>query len=118
MDREEAIKILQNPPRVYDEKMWEALDMAIEALKNKNEWIPVRWHEITEEEREREDYPKYWERYLDCEMPDDGEDILTMTKYGVIADIGYNDYEYYLESGRDWIDDVTAWMPFPEPYKE
>lgn len=118
MNREEAIKILQNPPRVYDEKMWEALDMAIEALENKNEWIPVKWHEITEEEREREEYPKYWKVYLDCEMPEDGEEILVTTKYGVIADIGYNDYEYYLESGRDWIDDVTAWMSFPEPYKE
>ena len=32
MTREEAIKALKNPPRVYDEDMWTALDMAIEAL--------------------------------------------------------------------------------------
>ena len=32
MTREEAIKVLKNPPRVYDEDMWTALDMAIEAL--------------------------------------------------------------------------------------
>lgn len=36
MNREEAIKILQNPPRVYDEKMWEAIDMAIEVLSEQN----------------------------------------------------------------------------------
>ena len=34
LKREEAIKILQNPPSAYDEKMWEALDMAIEALSS------------------------------------------------------------------------------------
>lgn len=34
LNREEAIKILQNPPSAYDEKMWEALDMAIKALSS------------------------------------------------------------------------------------
>ena len=34
MTKEEAIKILQNPPSAYDEKMWEALDMAIKALSS------------------------------------------------------------------------------------
>ena len=37
MTREEAIKILQNPPRAYDEKMWQALQMAIEALQAKTD---------------------------------------------------------------------------------
>lgn len=32
MTREEAIKVLKNPPRVYNEDMWTALDMAIVAL--------------------------------------------------------------------------------------
>lgn len=32
MTREEAIKVLKNPPRVYDEDMWTALGMAIDAL--------------------------------------------------------------------------------------
>lgn len=36
MNKEEAIKILKNPPRVYDEKMWEALDTAIEVLSEQN----------------------------------------------------------------------------------
>lgn len=96
----------------------EALDMAIEALKNKNEWIPVKWHEITEEERKCEEYPKHWKIYLDCEMPEDDEEILVTTKYGVGADVNYKDYEYYLESGLDWADDIIAWRHFPEPYKE
>lgn len=33
MTKEEAIKVLKNPPRVYDEEMWAALDMAIEVRK-------------------------------------------------------------------------------------
>lgn len=34
MTKEEAIKVLKNPPRVYDEDMWTALDMAIEVLSD------------------------------------------------------------------------------------
>lgn len=33
MKREEAIEILKNPPMAFNEKMFEALDMAIEALQ-------------------------------------------------------------------------------------
>ena len=25
---------------------------------------------------------------------------------------------FSLDSGYDWIDDVVAWMPLPEPYRE
>ena len=34
MSKEEAIKILKNPPSTYDEKMWEALDIAIKSLSS------------------------------------------------------------------------------------
>lgn len=27
-------------------------------------------------------------------------------------------YGYELDSGHDWIEDVIAWMPLPEPYRE
>ena len=32
MDRKEAIRILENPPMAFYEKMWQALQMAIESL--------------------------------------------------------------------------------------
>ena len=83
-----------------------------------NGWIPIKAHPATEEERESCPDIDYW---LDCEMPDDGQEILVTVKHknwiGVEKDVCYVDSEYSLESGYDW-DDIIAWMPLPEPYKE
>jgi len=96
---------------------FDAVETAIESL-NETRWIPVKWHEITEEEREREGYPKDWVVYIDCEMPCDKQEILVQTKSGYIRwDVCYEDGEFSLDSGWDWIDDIVAWMPLPEPYK-
>ena len=85
-------------------------------------WIPVRWHEITKEEREKEGYPEDWGVHLDCPLPCDGDEILvTVKSHGgnyVEKDVCYVDEGWYLDSGYDWVDDVIAWMPLPEPYKE
>lgn len=84
---------------------------------NPQKWIPVKWHNITEEEREREGYPEEWLIYMDCKMPDDGQEILITTKKGYVEkDICYYDDCYSLDSGYDWIDDVIAWRELPEPY--
>lgn len=87
------------------------------------EWIPVKWHEITAEEREKEGYPAEWQIHLDCVLPNDGDEIL-ITVYSknsepyVEKDLCYVDDGWYLDSGYDWVDDVIAWAPLPEPYKE
>ena len=82
------------------------------------EWIPVKYHEITEEEREENGYPKDWVYLLDCEMPQDEQEILVQVKNGEIRwDVCYLDDGFSLDSGWDWADDVVAWMPLPEPYK-
>lgn len=81
-------------------------------------WIPVKWHEITDEERNREGYPKDWVTYIDCEMPCDEQEILVQTKNGYIRwDVCYEDGEFSLDSGWDWVEDIVAWMPLPEPYE-
>lgn len=83
------------------------------------EWIPIKWHEITDEEREREGYPKDWVVHIDCDMPNDGDEILVQTKNGYIRwDVCYEDGEFSLDSGWDWIEDIVAWMPLPEPYRK
>lgn len=90
-------------------------------LMEQTRWIPVKWHEITDEEREREDYPKEWACYIDCIMPYDGQRILITTKGGFVElDECYSDdgCTFSLDSGYDWVDDVVAWMPLPEPYKQ
>lgn len=118
MTREEAEKEIRD---VFTE-VWG--DKIIKALKQEPcedaGWIPVKWHEITDEERKQNEYPKEWAVYLDCIMPDDEQEILTTTKGGYIEfDTCFHDgCGYSLDSARDWIADITAWMPLPKPYKE
>ena len=97
----------------------EEREKVIEALKSKS-WTPVKYHEITDEERWENDFPKEWAVLLDNPMPEDGEEILISTKSGFVKeDVNYeDDLGNYLDSGYDWVDDVTAWMPMPKPYEE
>ena len=76
----------------------------------------IIWHEVikrppTEEEKEAFDCePEY---ILDCEMPDDEQEILIVTGWGVDTDICGIDEGYYLENRGDW-DDVIAWEEIPK----
>ena len=92
----------------------------------KFDWIPVTYRAMTEEEEkdacERlgvdhlEDYEK---RMFTCQLPEDGQEILISTHWGVSLDTCDidPDYGYGLENNGDW-DGVLAWMPLPEPYKK
>lgn len=101
---EEAIDIL------YDEGWIQRHDK--ELLESR--WTPIKIRELTEEERKENDECICF--MFDCPMPEDEQEILISTKYGVEFDTCYFDEGYYLDSGRDW-DEVHAWMPLPEPYK-
>ena len=68
------------------------------------------------EEDEKIDFPDATFMF-DCPMPENGEEILITSKYGVEFDTCYNDDGYYLDSNRSW-DEVLAWMPLPEAYKK
>ena len=126
---EQAITVLNtlyNNPLLSDIHR-QALEVGIMAIKaasnaeNPNKWIPVKWHEITDEEREREGYPKDWACHLDSIMPYDGQRILITTKGGFVElDECYSDdgCTFSLDSGYDWIDDVVAWCELPQPYKQ
>lgn len=82
-------------------------------------WIPVKWHEITEEERTEEGYSDDIVAVFDCEMPDDNQEILVTTTHGYVnQDVCYIDDGYSLDSGWDWIEDIVAWMPMPKPWRE
>ena len=87
---------------------------------NKSEWIPVEYHQITKEERQENDYPKDWVYCIDSPMPEEGQEILITTNAGYVEkDTCYDDGDgYYTDSGYDWFEDITAWMPLPEPYKK
>lgn len=101
------------------------VDDAIEIVKRaaveyNNGWIIVKYHKITDEEREENCLSDDIAYCLDCKMPDDEEEILITRKwkdgYIVEHDMCIVDDEYSLESGLDWID-VIAWQPLPAPYQ-
>lgn len=87
-------------------------------------WIPVKWHKITEDERKKEGYPVEWDIYLDGLLPNDGDEILITVSggngntYVEKDECCEDDNGLYLDGGYDWVEDVIAWMPLPEPYKE
>ncbi len=110
---------IRNPKMLVKDDAFYILESLPSAEPKTGRWIPIKWHEITDEEREREGYPKDWVVYIDCDMPSDGDEILVQTKSGYIRwDVCYEDGEFSLDSGWDWIEDIVAWMPLPEPYRE
>ena len=117
---------------IVQDEVWDDLD---ELLTNKfaiqiinklaeeynNGWIPFTQRELTEEEKEH--YGNEIEFMLDCKLPEEDEEILVTSKYKdklyVDTDIFMRDgSECYLDSGRDLVTDVIAWMPLPAPYKK
>ena len=76
-------------------------------------WIPFTRRPMTEEEQE--DYPNCT-FIFDCDLPDDGDEILVSSGRFVWMDTFCNDDGCYLDGGDD-IDEDMAWMPLPKPYK-
>lgn len=82
-----------------------------------SKWIPIKIRECTKEESEQG-----YTFMFDCEMPDIGERVLIcgenwieldeIVEVETVEGVGLG-----LDSGQDW-EDVKAWMPLPEPYKE
>ena len=81
-------------------------------------WIPVKYHELTEEERKECLFSADIKYMLDCELPDDEQEIIVTDGRHVWVDTCIVNDGYALDSEHDWIEDVVAWMPLPEPYRE
>lgn len=86
----------------------------------------IKWHEVVKRPLTDEEIKEYTETcgyipeyMLECPLPDDGQEILIATKWGVATDICcydagyYYDDGYYLENRGDW-DDVIAWAKIPK----
>lgn len=84
----------------------------------------IEWHKVTTRPLTEEEIAYYEEiaieaeEIFDCEMPDDGQEILIATKWGVDKDICCSDPDYGigLEGRGDW-DGVLAWAEMPK-YEE
>ena len=81
----------------------------------------IKWHEVTTRplnDEEKEYYADMEmegiEYIFDCEMPEDGQEILVATKWGTDKDVCCNDCDYGigLEGRGDW-DGVIAWAEMP-----
>lgn len=99
-------------------------DQCDKAVPEFGEWVPVKTRPMTEQERKELDEVCDWIDWagdeatvFDCKMPEDGQDVLICTESGcIMLDTCINDdYGYGLEARDDW-ENVTAWMPLPEPY--
>ena len=93
----------------------------VSSSEKPNKWIPITSRPMTEEEKEHyKTHPEYQDDYriFNCKLPDDGQEVLISVYGGVEVDTFVQDANdgCYFE-GRD-IDDVDAWMPLPEPYKQ
>lgn len=57
-------------------------------------------------------------------MPEENRTVIASTEYGVYSEARYtkeDGWEWAYEYGADYwveLDEVKAWMPLPEPYKE
>ena len=83
-------------------------------------WIAIKTRPMTEEEKE------YYSEYLsegngiiyECPLPDDGQEVLITSKYGSVDKTTFcTDCGNYFENYEDY-DEVIAWRPLPEPFKE
>lgn len=82
------------------------------------EWIPIKTRPLTEEEKNIDWVIDCCVDYMyDCELPDDGDEVLITTKWGTVAtDIFHNDCDgAYFEKFEE---DIVAWAFLPEPYKD
>lgn len=84
----------------------------IDKIKDETQWIPFKKRALTEEEKEM--YPD-WNWMLDCETPEDEEEIFVSDGKYTWVDIWDNGYFCRLESDKEL--DGCAWMSFPEPWK-
>lgn len=132
MTNKEAIEHLKNINRRYpcsldstfrDECEQIAINIAIKALENQPQWIPVKTRKMTAEEIEElsksndlidADDIDQW--CYCCQLPDHAQEVMITTKYGIASTTFYDDnYGAYFEDYEDR-DDVLAWMPLPKPY--
>lgn len=113
-----------NKPPVFNYDDFVYLHGECKKLKAENEALKktcVNWHKISTRPLTDEEANYYneigleAEEIYDCEMPEDGQEILIATAWGVDKDICCNDCEYGIGlEGRGDFDGVFAWAEMPK----
>ena len=124
MTREEVVEVLEKEESYmlshYGDRQAKALRIAIDKIEQ-DKWIPVKTRKLTDaEEQDMLENSNYYFNYMfDCQLPEDGEEVLITTSTGEVTTTTFYDegldgcyFEFYEDDG-----DVIAWMPKPKPYK-
>jgi len=116
MTSDKAIEILGymgvegNNPDEFD-----ACNMGILAIQE-SKWTPLKYRPLTEEERER--FSDEIDSVFDCDLPDEGEEVLITFKDGSVGtDTFCKDGDYCYFDNYD-SSSIIAWRHKPEGYKE
>lgn len=113
MTREEALKILDTIPTQSEQV--DALEMAIKALEQIQEWTPV-----SEPPKESGDYLvtlKITENVSCVDKLSYSLDLYSVDKYDFAGEKRPGWYDFSSEWGYYEVNNVVAWMPSPEAYK-
>lgn len=98
-------------------KIDEAVEKAINALNQPTGWIKIKTRPLTAEELE--ELGSEVEFMYDCDMPEDGQEVLVTTSDGQVdLDIFNRDADgaCYFETYYG-TSDVLAWQPLPGPWE-
>lgn len=96
-------------------------DRVTSSIGQEPRWIPVKTRKLTDaEEQDMFENSAYYFNYMfDCQLPEDGEEVLITTSTGEVTTTTFYDegldgcyFEFYEDDG-----DVIAWMPKPKSYK-
>ena len=118
IDADEAIRIWQDKDYIKTSSQLQRAEQMLKEIPTVDEWIPIEFRAMSQEEVE--EYGQYFDTDVmyDCELPDDGEEVLITTKYGTVEKVTFcRDshegcyFEQYEDDG-----DVIAWRPLPEEY--
>ena len=88
----------------------------IPCLDSNAGWYPVKRRPLTEEELEEygHEYSEMW----DCTLPDESCTVIITYTYRDQKYVTYTEFDFDDKYFDDYNDEVIAWMPLPEPYKE
>lgn len=122
ISREKAKQFLhERLDRLNDDELYDIFSTIIDDMYNElpsvkpaTQWHKIKTRPLTEEEKD-EMYlnDNYYVFMYDCIMPDDEQEVLIKTKWGIEKTTYYTDDGCYFEGYEDE-DDVIAWMPLPE----
>ncbi len=78
-------------------------------------WIEIKTRPLTYDEKLSYQHQDIIWMY-DCELPDDGQEVLVTTSSGDVEKTFYHT-EYFVFEDYEGPDDLLAWRPLPEGFK-